>query len=363
MPVETLKNLLRPMAHLIREFGVYSKLVRKPGRRKTVVMFPSDVRQMSAMLRGYNMADFLEQWGWRVAVVPMQLGLPARKRILRVFGPDLIYFQSSRHILNDPTHYPDQNLVYDIDDADFFDDKLTARIAQTCKIAKGVTAGSRFVAEWCGQHNDDVTIIWTGTPPSQMTRPPHGDRAPIITWAQSHPSGYPNEFRFVCGLMKDLRQRTDKPFSLRLYGWQDGDDMAPIEDLRAAGIEVDLLPFMTYDAFIPSLTDAAIGLCPLDTESEFSNGKSFGKILGYLDAKVPVIASDMADHSLFFTDDFGVISDDRDLWLETILRLLNDPEARQRMADQAYAEFSAQLTDQAAAKKLDACFNRLIAKG
>ena len=356
-----LKDILRPLAHLLRELKLYPRLLRPRG--KTIVMFPSDVRQMSAMLRGYNIAEFLEKWGWTAVVVPMQLRLQARRRILRLFAPDLIYFQSSRHILNDPDLYPAQRLIYDIDDADFFDDKLTERITRTCAQATGVIAGSRFVANWCRQHSDNVTIIWTGTPPSNTPRPPQNERDPLITWAQSHPSGYPSEFRFVCNLMKDLRQRYDGPFTLRLYGWQPDDDMGPVEDLRAAGVTVALLPFMTYEAFIQSLADAAIGLCPLDTQSEFSNGKSFGKILGYLDAKVPVIASDMADHALFFTDDFGIVSDDREEWLTAMVRLLQDPDERQRMADNAHAAFLAQLTDEAAARKVDTFLTEQLKHG
>ena len=187
-----------------------------------------------------------------------------------------------------------------------------------------------------------------------MARADHDSRGPIVAWAQSHPSGYRDEFRFVQQVMKDVRARMEGPVVLRLYGWQEDDDMRPVEELREAGIDVQLMPFLHYSSFIPSLTEVAVGLCPLERDSLFSRGKSFGKILGYLDAKVPVIASDMADHSVFFSEDCGIISDDKEVWVDSIIRLLRNPQDRQRMADRAFDEFKARLTDSAAAGKVDA---------
>ncbi|MEY8842268.1 hypothetical protein AB9K41_24835, partial [Cribrihabitans sp. XS_ASV171] len=59
---------------------------------------------------------------------------------------------------------------------------------------------------------------------------------------------------------------------------------------------MELKPFMSYDEFLASLRDVAVGLSPVHPDSDFSKGKSFGKILAYLDAKVPVICSEAVDH-------------------------------------------------------------------
>lgn len=315
---------------------------------------------MSALLRVYNIADHLEAWGWSAVVVPKQLSLVQRRRVLRLFRPDLILFQTSRHPLNDPDLYPGQRIVYDIDDADFFDDQVVDRIRRTCSQAVGVIAGSQFVADWCRQHNDKVQVIWTGTPCSDMTRLPQTERAPIVTWAQSNPTGYKAEFRFVCDLMLEVRKQYDKPFSLRLYGWKEDDDTTLIDGLKAQSVEIERLPFLRYPEFMASLTQAAVGLCPLDQQSDFSKGKSFGKILGYLDAMVPIIASDMGEHAQFFTAQTGVVSNDPSVWVEAIIKLLDDASARQIMAERAFEAFKAELTDVAAARKVDAFLTSLL---
>ena len=98
----------------------------------------------------------------------------------------------------------------------------------------------------------------------------------------------------------------------------------------------------------------AVGLSPIVPGSVFSRGKSFGKILGYLDAGVPVICSDEADHALFFRDGTGVVSNDPVRWRAEIARLLADPAARQDMAGRARAELCRRLTLAEAARRVGA---------
>jgi len=121
-----------------------------------------------------------------------------------------------------------------------------------------------------------------------------------------------------------------------------------------------LLPLLSYDRFVKSLYEVSIGLSPIVYAFEFSRGKSFGKILGYLDAKVPIIASDHADHGLFFSGESGVISNDPDRWIEAATFLLKDSCARNAMADRAFDLFRAQLTTPVAARKVSDFLHPLV---
>jgi hypothetical protein len=360
-----LKSLRRAAADTVREIRLRRRIAAMPaGGGPKVAFLPSAGRFGSALLRSYAFAEALEARGWRTIVAPASFSQARRMRILKAFGPDLLALQASRLALNDPDLLPaGAPFVYDIDDADFLDPALADRMARTCAQARAVTAGSRYVASWCAAHCADVSVLWTGTQRTAGPRPLHCDRAPILTWAQAAPFRYPKEFAFVETIALALQARLEDGLTLRLYGWGGAADPALLARMKAAGVRIELIPTLGYEAFLTSLREAAVGLSPIIAEdSPFSRGKSFGKILGYLDAKKPVIASDHADHSAFFTEETGVISNDPDVWIAAAEALLRDPERRQRMADAAEAALERSLTIDAATDGMETVLRRALAR-
>jgi glycosyltransferase involved in cell wall biosynthesis len=316
---------------------------------------------MSSLLRGYNIAEVLNTRGWNAAVLPKQLGLSQRKRVLRLFKPDIAVLMGSRLPENDHALLQDIPYVYDLDDADFHDPKMTDRIVQDVMAAKTVVAGSTYVANWCKQHNPNTQVVWTGTPTVSRAFPSQLPRSSIVSWAQSAPFGYPDELSFVVEMLVGLN-RND--FVLRLYGTVPEDAESPaLEPLRQQGVAIELMPFMPYDAFLKSLEDVAVGLSPIIATSPFSRGKSFGKILAYLSAGVPIVTSDEADHGLFFTEATGVVSNQMADWQGAVSSLLDDPQKRESMAKSAFASFNEKLTTQAATEHLEPILNEAMSKG
>ena len=108
-----------------------------------------------------------------------------------------------------------------------------------------------------------------------------------------------------------------------------------------------------YKDFLTSLEDAAVGLAPLCPETPFSRGKSFGKVLAYLDRGVPVVGSDACEHGAFFDTDSGVITNNEAAWVTAIARLLEDAPRRAALAGCARSAFGRRLTAGAAAARLD----------
>jgi len=312
------------------------------------------------MLRAYDIADELEGLGWSCLVLHMRLRVSQRKRLMRLFKPDLVLVQQCRHPLNRIEHLDDWPIVLDIDDADFLDPTMHPVIDPVARRAKGVICGSRFVCDWASQLNTNTTIVWTGTPVSPNRPPPQAHRRRIVTWAQSAPIGYAAEFAMIHRIMCDVARRS-APFTFRLYGWNAPPSHPYLDELRTLGVEIELLPFMPYTEFLRSLREVAVGLSPI-VPVDFTRGKSFGKILGYLDAGVPVVCSDEADHSLFFTPESGVVTNDHDTWVEAICGLLADSQSRQNMADAAYARFVSKLSIEAAAKSVDRFLRPLLAE-
>lgn len=354
------RSLRRAGSQVLREAVLYPRVLGAVPDAPRVAFLPGEGRVWSSLLRVYNIAEALDGLGWSTLVVPPQLGLSQRRRILRLFAPDLVVVQLCRHPLNRIEHLDGWRLVLDIDDADFLSPDMDTALAAVARRAAGVICGSRFVQNWARTHNDVTAIVWTGGPVSDRPSPPQRDRRPIVTWAQSRPLQYPAEFAFAERVMLDVaRKRPDVRY--RLYGWDQAQDHPALARLRAAGVALELRPFMPYEAFLSSLREVSVGLCPYVPEG-FVLGKSFGKIIGYLDAQVPVVCSDVGDHALFFGAGTGIVSNDPAVWVDAVTGLLDDAEWRQAIADGARAQYLAQLSLDAAAAKVDA-FLRPLAGG
>lgn len=351
-------QLRRTAGRVLREAALYPGLLRGRGAARRIAFLPSDAKVQSSLLRAYNIADELEKQGWATLVVPRHLSLAQRRRVLAAFRPDLVVVQQCRHPLNRLEYLREWTLVLDIDDADFQEADLNQALGDIASHAAGVICGSRFIRDWAVQFSDNARVIWTTSPISEKGVSDAGQREPIATWAQSSPLGYPNELSFISDVMKQVVQRRG-PTRLRLYGWDASDDHPILTDLRGAGVQVELFPFMDYDAFIASLSTTAVGLSPIIPEG-FSKGKSFGKILAYLDARVPVICSDEVDHELFFTPRSGVVSNDPEVWISEICRLLDQPQARTDMAAAAHADYVRRLSTDAGGRLTAKFLDRLL---
>lgn len=358
--------------------GISQALVRR-GQLPRVAVFEEN--GSPSRLRSARMAESLRSRGWSTISLPARLGIAQRKRILRLFGPDLIVLQQCRHPGDRVEHLRPYAYVLDVDDADFLDPKLTHIMEEVASTAQGVIAGSRYVADWAEQHNPATEVIWTGSKPTSGQRPAHRTRAPIVTWAQASPMLYRRELDFVTDVLLAARA-SGGYFRFRLYGCQGtSEERAAISRFEEAGIAVETLPPMPYAKFLRSLRECAIGLSAISPESPYSQGKSFGKILGYLDAKVPIICSDAADHAKFFmpkgrspnakalrqgtpreeaAPELGIVSSDPSEWTRAVLALLSDPVRRQTIAEAGYDAFLQYLSLDAAANRTDQFLRRIL---
>jgi hypothetical protein len=349
----SLGTLARPAVRLLREMPVYGHLAGQRGRGPLAVFLPACAPEGAALLRIYALARALRPLGWGTLVMPWRLTLAQRRRVLAAAGADVIVMQGARHGLNRPGLYGGCPVVYDMDDADFHLDHLAAPVTEAMGHVSGVIAGSAYIADWCraaGVPRADV--VWTGTRVSPGARVPQADRPAVVAWAQTAPSAYGAEAAFVREVMARLSVRCPE-VRLRLYDRRPGDDPAFLDGFRAAGIRVEWRETACYRDYLASFDDVAAGLAPLCPEAPFVRGKSFGKVLGYLDRHVPVIASDACEHAAFFDAGTAVVSNDAGVWVAALERLLGDAGARQRMAEAAFARFETRLSIDEAARRVD----------
>jgi len=355
------KKIARAIAY---ELKLYLSVFRSKDGQPTVMILPCASRAVgSSRLRAYNIGDYLVDHGWSTMICDESLRLSQRKRLARLFKPDVILIQMARHPDNLPEPFAPIPAVFDIDDADFQDETQLARIMANMAGCKRVIAGSRYIANWCRQHNAAVDVIWTGTDVRPGPVRSQRDRTAIVGWAAGDPVGYPREADFVLEIMRLVSARRAGTI-FRLYA-DDGSEAyaAVVNRFRAAGIAIETRPSMAYEDFLSSLEEVAVGLNPLINMTGFSAGKSFGKVLAYLDAGVPTINTPNVDHPLFF--DHGrngfLAGEDAAAWADLILAMIDDAPKLQQIAEAARADLVERLSLPAAGRRVDATLRSAIA--
>jgi glycosyltransferase involved in cell wall biosynthesis len=165
----------------------------------------------------------------------------------------------------------------------------------------------------------------------------------------------PLEAELVREAMTRLARSGPRPFEFWLFGVKDDAAAAAyLSPLREAGARTRTFAYMPYADYLRTLSSVAVGLQPVAPGSPFSQGKSFGKVLGYLSADVAIVASDAVDHPLFFRDGVsGMLVRDAHAMAEATAALLDDPDRRARMADAAHEDFKSKLSTEAAAASVD----------
>ncbi len=354
------RRTLAPFVRLAREAPLHASLLYQTRQAPRLAFLPAYGPEGAALLRIYAMAGALRDLGWQCLVVPPKLTLPQRLRVLHHAAPDLILMQGVRHPLNRPVLYRDWPVFFDMDDADFHLPRFAAEVRLAMPEVAAVVAGSKYIADWCLTHGAREThVVWTGSPATSAPRPPAHDRPPVIAWAQTRPASYKREAALVAKLMHRLAGR-HPGLTLRLYDRHRSDDPDFIRQFEAPGLRVAWNKTMGYTDYLASFDDVAIGLAPLCPEDPFIRGKSFGKVLAYIDRGVPVIGSDAGEHGRFFSRQTGVITNDVTRWAAAATYLLDHPEARQHMANRAMRQFRQHLTTEAAASRLSAIMMRYL---
>ncbi|HEY9640983.1 MAG TPA: glycosyltransferase [Coleofasciculaceae cyanobacterium] len=347
----------------VREFTVHLQRLQPASNLRVVFCVDGPKNGQSSGLRGYRIAEALRPLGWRSVVIPPQLDLSQRRRILQAEKPQILVLQSSRPVLNRPQLYPDQLCVYDLDDADFLDpkDEVKQAVLSCAMGSQAAIAGSRYIADFLKQYCQQVEVIWTGSQPLQYSQPPIKANPPIVCWACANPHAMHEE----ASLVRDIMMRISSHLRCQfwLIGVQDqskGQDF--VQPIADRGIPCKVFPFMPYRKLLKTLEPVSIGLAPLVIEkSPFSAGKSFGKVLAYLNTYTAVVATDCVEHPLFFSSgNNGILVSTLAEWVEAVEFLLSHPDQMRRMGAKARADYVARLSTQEAARRTDQLLRQLL---
>ena len=318
----------------------------------------------SSDLRGVAVGRALRSLGWRVSIVPPQLEWRQRRRVVDAERPDIILFQQSRHPHNRPRLYPGIPCVLDVDDADILGSSERAAAVECCQDSACVIVGNNFLASAVRPYNESVHVVWTSTHLPYVASPDSARaRRSVITWAQLDATSWKHEAEMVREVVSRVARRAE--FEFVLIGERNSQASSSyMEALQRVGVRGRALGPLGYRSYIRELGTAAIGLNPSSQETPNGQGRSFGKVLGYIAARVAVVTANVADYPEFFRHGSNALlagESDVAQWTEHCLRLLGDAELRVRLTDQALQDLKERLTTETAARRVDGILRKMLA--
>lgn len=294
----------------------------------SVLFVSNDENDPCTRYRGLAYFDRLRLAGW----VPMHLvaepGWPQRYGILRQAKTcDVVVvlrktFTSPFRLL---LRRASRRLVLDIDDAVYVCDDGRAsrtrarRFVSMAQCCDAIFVGNDFLGWEARRHNRQVITLPTSIDPDRYAAFPakHESEAINLVWIGSRATR-----RYLESLRPVLEEVARGMPALRLKVIADFNFNVP-------GLPVINVPW-SQSTEVAALASSHIGLAPLP-EDAWTRGKCGLKILQYMGAGLPVVASPTGEQKQIIRDgETGILCETRDEWRGAILLLAHDVEKRRR---------------------------------
>ena len=276
------------------------------------------LKEFCPWVPGYPPRGRLRRIPWFMAAMAERLVYPALVR-----GFDAIILQ--RELISTvPTV---EGLLYgpkilDVDDAIYI--YRGGRAARyVARVSIGVVCGNRYLAERFSEWNGNVTVIPTGVDVHCLRPLTEGAcrSKPVVGWI-----GTSGNLKYLELVSDGIRQALQYVPRSKLHIVSDSCDGVP-DTLRPyikftpwrPGVEVELIPHWT------------VGIMPL-ADGEWERGKCAFKILQYMAAGIPVVASPVGMNAdVLVSGHAGVPARDSKEWAEALVWLLTDRDAAARI--------------------------------
>lgn len=209
-------------------------------------------------------------------------------------------------------------VVFDFDDAIFLGEKAK-HIGWICKNAAWVIAGNSYLADFARRFTDRVTVVPTVVETDRylMQDAPSSNGPFRVGWCGSNRSIEETLFPYL-GMLARLQKRLGFEFVII----SSPRPLLPGSDLRWTYVEWD----EQVETLLAIFFD--IGIMPL-VDNEFQRGKCACKLLQYLAAGLPVIASPVGvNRGIVDRGRCGFLARSERDWHQAIQRLMADPLLR-----------------------------------
>ncbi|MFA7466952.1 MAG: glycosyltransferase family 4 protein [Desulfotomaculaceae bacterium] len=277
----------------------------------------------------------------------LYFGLSALSRVIALFRLafyDTVYIQ--KLVLPHVYPFPEvmlcklgkllgKRIIFDYDDAIFtisevrkktWVERFTCpgRLQRVIELCDGVVAGNNFLADYARGYNKNVCVLPTCVELAKYPAPKPkynwGDPV-VIGWI-----GTPSTLPYLDLIRPALQQIAQKQeIILRIVGGK---------EYHCPGVKVECLPW-TLDGEVELIKSFNIGVMPL-TDDAWSRGKCGLKLLQYMAAGVPAIASPVGVNSEIIQDGLnGYLAAGTTQWVEVLEIIMSNPAAHAYMAEKA----------------------------
>ncbi len=253
-------------------------------------------------------------------------------------------------------------LIYDFDDAIWSRKgyvtnnglfawlKFPKKTASICRLAKSVTVGNHYLADYAKQYATDVTVVPTTIElDAYPVQPPLPFEEPFtVVWSGSHTTLA--HLRILCEALENLAQR--RRVRLRIIS-----DQFP--DWKIHGVETEQVPWKS-ETEAHDLGQAHVGVMPLP-DNPFSGGKCGLKALQYMAVARPAIVSPVGVNvDIIHPWENGVLASSHAEWVEALDRLAGDPALRARLGEVGRRTVEQDYTAQEGAMRFAAAVRRAL---
>ena len=279
--------------------------------------------------------DLLQQKGIDVELAKFPSGMIDRYKLFhRAAKFDTVFLHKKRLNFFDAFWLRKfaRKVIYDFDDAIMYNDKQpeiksTKRLrdfARTASLADSIITGNTYLADHAKKYNNNVHILPTGldTNMYDVNCQKKDDEKIRLVWIGSKSTLMYLEV--IRDAIEEIGRRFDNVI-LRIIC----DEFIDLENMPVEKINWML------ETQCRDLCESDIGLAPL-TEDNFTRGKCGFKILQYMAAGLPVIASPVGVNKEYvFADRTGFTAKDKTEWVDTLSRLITDANMRNTMGSAA----------------------------
>jgi glycosyltransferase involved in cell wall biosynthesis len=227
------------------------------------------------------------------------------------------------------------NIVFDFDDAVMFHElehgkqlsgKNVIKFLRTLRYCKAVVAGNNFLAEFARPNCTHVHVLPTPIDTDRYEMKDHSAETGqvIIGWI-----GVSGNLKYLRMLEHALKEVSGKYKNVVLR-------IISNESISIGGVMTEFKRWNLEDE-IDDLRGLDIGIMPLD-DSLWARGKCGYKILQYMGAGLPVVASPVGINADFITHgENGCLASTHDAWVRCLEQLVGNRGLRVKMGEKGYA--------------------------
>jgi glycosyltransferase involved in cell wall biosynthesis len=316
----------------------------------------------SVRYRFLQYIPYIETRGWSVKVLVIPQGVWQRYKVFKsLVAFDMVFLQRKLFTVLDwyLLIRNAKKLVYDFDDAIMFRDSKRGnpesflrmlKFKRTVEGSDVVIAGNEYLKGLAAPYNKNIVVIPTSIDMERYGPKEWADEDGTVTlgWIGSHSTIFYLE-RIKGVLDKIFEEYPNTRLKIVSDSFFDCNRMPVVKKK------------WNYDEETADLHSFDIGLMPL-TDDPWSRGKCGFKLLQYMAAGVPAVASPVGVNGGIISHGVnGFLAGDEGAWLENVSGLIEDEGLRRRMGEKARKTVIERYSLEVNAPKILAVFGRLCA--